>query len=69
MTEHRIQERLRNGSFACSAKVACEAADHIDQLEYKIDELMLEYCPDEMTKEQMENWAKHQVPAEDDIPK
>lgn len=26
----------------------------------KIDELMLEYCPEEMTKEQLENWAKHQ---------
>ena len=27
----------------------------------KIDELMLEYCPDEMTPEQMEEWEKHQV--------
>ena len=25
-----------------------------------IDELMLEYCPDEMTKEQIENWEKYQ---------
>lgn len=28
----------------------------------KIDELMLEYCPDEMSKEQLDNWAKHQIP-------
>jgi len=26
----------------------------------KIDALMLEYCPDEMTPEQLENWGKHQ---------
>lgn len=26
-----------------------------------IDALMLEYCPDEMTEEQMDEWAKHQV--------
>ena len=30
----------------------------------RIDELMLEYCPDEMSQEQMDNWAKHQVPAD-----
>lgn len=27
----------------------------------RIDSLMLEYCPDEMTSEQVENWAAHQV--------
>ncbi len=26
----------------------------------KIDELMLEHCPDEMTPEQIAEWAKHQ---------
>ena len=30
----------------------------------KIDQLMLEYCPEEMDQEQKENWAKHQVPAD-----
>lgn len=29
-------------------------------LQCKIDALMLEYCPDEMTEAQKENWAKHQ---------
>ena len=28
----------------------------------RIDELMLEYCPDEMTPEQIDEWAKHQEP-------
>lgn len=26
----------------------------------RIDELMLEYCPNEMTEEQLEEWSKHQ---------
>lgn len=30
----------------------------------KIDELMLEFCPDQMTEAQKDNWAKHQVPAD-----
>lgn len=32
----------------------------ISHLQFKIDSLMLEFCPDAMTSEQMENWAKHQ---------
>jgi len=35
-----------------------------DALQAQIDRLMLEYCPDEMTDEQFENWAKHQRPVE-----
>lgn len=34
-----------------------------DALQAKIDALMLEYCPDEMTPEQLEGWARHQAPA------
>ena len=37
------------------------------ELENKIDSLMLEYCPDEMTKEQIENWEKHQVKSDIEI--
>ena len=33
-----------------------------DSKQVRIDELMLEYCPDEMMPEQIEEWAKHQVP-------
>ena len=32
-------------------------------LQARIDELMLEYCPDEMTPEQLDEWARHQIPA------
>lgn len=31
----------------------------------KIDRLMLEWCPDEMTAEQLANWAAHQRPISD----
>jgi len=33
----------------------------------KIDALMLEFCPDEMTAEQVEEWGQHQSPAQDPI--
>ena len=35
-------------------------AEITDPLQYKIDELMLEYCPDEMTMNQIANWESHQ---------
>jgi len=41
-------------------KESAAQAKRIAHLEYKIDELMLEYCPDEMTPEQLKNYAKHQ---------
>jgi hypothetical protein len=31
-----------------------------EKLQAKIDALMLEYCPEEMTQEQLANWAAHQ---------
>ena len=33
----------------------------LDELQAKIDALMLEYCPEDMTKEQLENYESHQV--------
>jgi hypothetical protein len=30
-----------------------------------LDRVMLEYCPGEMTEEQMTNWKKHQRPVHD----
>lgn len=43
---------------AQSATTAREAA-----LQAKIDRLMLEYCPEEMTPEQIAEWKKHQMAA------
>jgi len=38
----------------------------IGALQAKIDELMLEYCPDDMTDDQLEAWAEAQVIMEKD---
>ena len=35
--------------------------------QYIIDNLMLEYCPDEMTPDQIVEWGKHQVAHKGDI--
>jgi len=44
-----VEARIRKAVEAeCAAKQA------------KIDMLMLEYCPDEMTKEQIDEWARNQ---------
>jgi len=37
-----------------------QQAKRIAHQQYLIDTLMLEYCPDEMTEEQWENWKSHQ---------
>ena len=37
-----------------------EASKEINYLQSQIDSLMLEYCPKEMTKEQIQNWEDHQ---------
>ena len=31
----------------------------------EVDALMLEYCPSEMSQEQLDNWAAHQRPAKE----
>lgn len=38
------------------------AKTEIGSQQAKIDSLMLEYCPEDMTSAQMKNWADHQVP-------
>jgi hypothetical protein len=37
-----------------------QQAAKIADLESKVDELMLEYCPTEMTQDQLDNWVKSQ---------
>ena len=39
---------------------ANEAQREIDALQAKLDRLMIEHCPDEMTEEQRANWAAAQ---------
>ncbi len=35
-----------------------------DYQQAKIDELMLEYCPEDMTDAQYQEWERHQKPVE-----
>jgi hypothetical protein len=37
-----------------------------EALQAKIDSLMLEYCPEDISEEQYNEWASHQVPV--DVP-
>jgi uncharacterized coiled-coil protein SlyX len=46
------------------AQVA-ELRKDADSKQAKIDRLMLEFCPDEMTPEQIEDWGKHQMAAKE----
>lgn len=49
---------------ANAAWVAAEAAERdASAKQARIDALMLEYCPDEMTPEQVADWAQHQAVA------
>jgi len=50
-------------SLRYSLDIAEEYKAIAESNQAKIDELMLEYCPDEMTAEQLEEWAKHQQPS------
>ena len=36
-------------------------------LQAKIDRLMLEYCPEEMTQDQLDTWAENQKPIDDNL--
>ena len=47
--------------FKASTPRGAESAEsRLAALQAKIDALMFEYCPDEMTAEQIEAWGKHQ---------
>lgn len=41
-------------------KIGLYDQQQVDQLQAKIDALMLEYCPGEMSKEQVRNWTSRQ---------
>lgn len=40
---------------------ATPVADSIAALQAKLDAVMLEYCPEKMSKDQISNWGKHQT--------
>lgn len=57
--ESAMEERILK-TFKSKDDLIRKQQAEIASMQAKIDALMLEYCPDEMTKEQMDNWEKHQ---------
>jgi len=58
-TNHR--QAFENGKEICRMRNERDALHRrVEEQQAKIDALMLEWCPDEMTPEQMENWGKRQ---------
>jgi len=51
--------RISNTLMDCGNEIA-RLEQQLSAAQAKIDELMLEYCPDEMTQEQIAEYAKHQ---------
>jgi len=62
-----MSEDTNMSLFKAITRLEAELADArrtIEELQAKVDALMLEYCPDEMTAAQKENWARHQEPCQ-----
>jgi chromosome segregation ATPase len=64
-----LREELKNCSAAFDRQQ--EQLDrHADQLaskQAKIDSLMFEYCPEEMSPEQKAEWTRHQQPVKEEL--
>lgn len=58
----QLKEKLqiRDNQLASKKAVIEELEKDKDHLQFLLDSVMLEFCPDEMTEEQMENWKNHQ---------
>ena len=57
-----LNERVVGNALLIESQKRIEELERQNaELQSQIDELMLEYCPEEMTKEQLDEWGKHQV--------
>ena len=68
--EHKLADLNRICEF--DQKTNEQLLEQRDQLrqqlavkQAEVDALMLEYCPNEMSQEQLDNWAAHQRPAKE----
>jgi hypothetical protein len=56
-----IVARLRiPGDEVFGSRLKTQIADELERLQARIDELMLEHCPDEMTPDQTLKWSTQQ---------
>lgn len=60
-----LESQLLSNSFQYNSMADKRSAE-IAALQARIDSLVLEHCPDEMTAEQKDEWAKHQVVISDE---
>ena len=51
-------------SFIVQATRIQELEAEVAAKQAKIDALMMEFCPEDVTEEQYEEWAKHQKPVQ-----
>jgi hypothetical protein len=58
-----LREQLKDCSAVVDRqqKMLDRNTEQIAAKQAKIDALMFEHCPDEMTEEQVEEWKKHQI--------
>lgn len=63
-----LREQLKDCSaaFDQQQEMLDRNAEQLASKQAKIDALMVEHCPYEMTKEQVEEWKKHQVVKEEE---
>lgn len=52
-------------SYLAGQLVRDQLKEQVQSQQAKIDALMLEYCPNDMTPEQLEDWGRNQKPVDD----
>lgn len=60
--EHRATLTLAAQEREAHEQAIANEQSRAEGLQAKLDALMFEYCPDEMTPEQIEEWGRHQRP-------
>lgn len=63
---HLMNDIMEGVSEPKSVVTLTTAVREIERLQARIDALMLEYCPDEMTPAQIAEWEHHQRVAPND---
>lgn len=67
ITYNRLQKEIEalKETIQDQAHVINELSAKKNALQAQIDALMLEYCPQDMTTEQFDNWKDYQRPVEE----
>ena len=75
MSEHRClncetpHDSIESAVECCACPRCAELETQISAKQARIDELMWEYCPSEMTSEQIDEYSKHQTLAGTPLPR